>query len=94
VQEYDYEAQRKAAAAGRSFTSPAIITLILYFVLWIPGLIANIVFWREAKRVEKLIGRSPEGLGCLTWMLVVFIGIPVVVVILLMVTGGLAGILD
>jgi hypothetical protein len=39
--EHDYARQ---AAATRSYTTPAVITLVLYFVLWLPGLIANIVY--------------------------------------------------
>lgn len=53
-----------------SFTSKAILTLVLYFVLYIPGLIANIVFWNEARNVQARTGRAPEGKGCLTAMLI------------------------
>lgn len=60
---------RRYQAEGKSFTTPAIVTLVLYIFLWIPGLIANVIYWREANRVEELIGRSPEGKGCLVAML-------------------------
>lgn len=53
-----------------SFTSKAITTLVLYFVMYIPGLIANIVFWNEARNVQARTGRAPEGKGCLTAMLI------------------------
>ena len=74
----DYEALRRVNAEQRSFTTPAIITLVLYFVLWLPGLIANIVYLNEASNVQRISGRAPEGKGCLIAMLIVFVGLPVV----------------
>jgi hypothetical protein len=47
----------------KSFTTPAIITLVLYFVFWIPGLIANVVYYNEANSIQKRTGREPEGKG-------------------------------
>lgn len=63
---------RLMGAYSRSFTTPAVITLVLYFVLWIPGFIANIVYLREANKVKELTGEAPEGRGCLLAMLAVF----------------------
>lgn len=57
-------------------------TRTLYFVLWIPGLIANLVFWQAARSDEQLSGRTPEGKGCLTTLLAVFVVLPVLA------TGG------
>jgi hypothetical protein len=62
----------QAAAPQRSFVTPAVITLALYWFLWFPGLIANIVFWNEAKNVEHVTGKAPEGYGCLLVLFVVF----------------------
>lgn len=73
----DYEALRRMNAEQKSFTTPAIITLVLYFVFWLPGLIANIVYLNEANTVQRISGRAPEGKGCLIAMLVVFVGLPV-----------------
>jgi len=56
-------------AYARSFTTPAIITLVLYCVLWVPGLIANIVYLMEANKIQQITGQAPEGKGCLTAML-------------------------
>lgn len=44
---------------------------MLYFVLYIPGLIANIVWWSQANNTKNITGRSPQGMGCLTAMLIV-----------------------
>jgi hypothetical protein len=88
VQQYDVDQQRKMAAAGRSFTTPAIITLVLWFVFWVPGLIANIVYLKEATNVEKLTGRTPEGKGCLVGMLWGFIGIPAILLVILVIASS------
>ncbi len=66
----------------KSFTTPAVITLVLYVVLWLPGLIANIVYWLEAKRVEEETGRAPDGKGCLVAMLWVLSIVPAAFLIL------------
>ena len=47
----------------------AVLTLVLYFILWIPGLIANILFYREAREVKRVTGRAPAGMGCLSAMI-------------------------
>jgi hypothetical protein len=74
----DYDALRRINAEQKSFTTPAIITLVLYIVLWLPGLVANIVYLNEANNVQRISGREPEGKGCLIAMLVVFVGLPVI----------------
>lgn len=65
----DYERQR--AAATRDYTTPAVITLILYFVCWLPGVIANVIYYLQARQDEALVGREPQGKGCLLALLIV-----------------------
>jgi zinc-ribbon domain len=72
-----YYTDRRYVAATRSYTTPAVLTLVLYFVFWLPGLIANIVYWRAAVRDEKIVGQAPEGKGCLVALLWVFIILPI-----------------
>jgi hypothetical protein len=74
----DYDVLRRVNAEQKSFTTPAIITLVLYIVLWVPGLIANIVYLNEAKNIQRISGREPEGKGCLIALLAVFVGLPVI----------------
>ena len=62
-------AERRRAAAARSYVTPAVLTLVLYCVLWLPGLVANIVYLQAASGDEKLVGQAPEGKGCLSAML-------------------------
>jgi TRAP-type mannitol/chloroaromatic compound transport system permease small subunit len=62
---------------AKSYTMKAVVTLLLYFLLFIPGFIANIVFLGEANKTKKIIGRNPEGHGCLLTMFIiatVFVG--------------------
>jgi hypothetical protein len=61
----------------KSFTTPAVITMVLYIVLWLPGLIANILYLNEAKGVQRRTGREPEGMGCLWALLIVFTILPI-----------------
>lgn len=58
-------------AAEKSYVTPAIITLILYWLLWIPGLIANIYYLMDAKRAQETPGQVVTGVGCLWALLVV-----------------------
>ena len=60
----------RTAAGLKSYVNAAIIVLVLYWVLWIPGFVANIVYYMDAKRTEAVAGQSLPGTGCLTVMLV------------------------
>ena len=79
-----YEEHRKLAMAGRSFTGPAVITLVLYFIFWIPGLIANILFYKEAKEIKRVTGHAPQGMGCLSIMFWASI-VPLIVVVIVII---------
>lgn len=56
-------------ARTKSFTYQAVLTLVLYFILYLPGLLANVLFYSEARRAERIAGRSLPGVGCLLIML-------------------------
>lgn len=47
------------------YTTKAIVVIILYFVFYIPGLIANILWHNEGKRLEQITGHSIPGVGML-----------------------------
>lgn len=87
----EYAKARISIAAGRSYTNSAVLTLVLYFVLWIPGLIANLVYYNQAKSDMALTGHQPEGMGCLQAMLIVFIALPVGLLVLAMIAFAAAG---
>ncbi len=59
----------RAVARNKSYTGAAIITFILYWLLWLPGLVVNFLYYREAKNREQVAGTSLPGVGCLTVML-------------------------
>lgn len=46
---------------GRNYKRYAILALILYFALWAPGFIVNMVFLAQALGEERRTGRTPEG---------------------------------
>ncbi len=58
-----------ALAMQKSFTGKAFLTWFLYWILWFPGMIMNLVFLSEARRVARITGESPSGTGCL-WLLI------------------------
>ena len=92
-QPFDVDLERQRAAATRSYVTPAVITLILYFLLWVPGLVANIVYYIQSSNDQALVGRAPDGKGCLTALLVVFVGLPVAVIgifVVIALVGGIA----
>ena len=61
--------QEQIAARLQSFTTKAVAAVVLYWLGWIPGFIANILFYQEAKRTERIAGRGLPGTGCLGLML-------------------------
>ena len=83
------------AAPPRSYVTPAIVTLILYWIgFGIVGIIANFVYLSSANREWSRTGHAPEGRGCLVALLWCFVWIPlilcglVVIGILLYALGG------
>jgi hypothetical protein len=60
---------------------PALVTLIGYFLFWVPGAILNWHFLEEARKVERARGRAPAGADALRILVWVFVYIPL---------GGLA----
>ena len=87
-----YAAWQTQAAFSKSFTTPAIICLLLYIFLWVPGLIANIIYLNEAHKVATLTGTKPEGQGCLVAMLITFVCIPLGIGLLVAIGFIVAGI--
>lgn len=57
---------------NRSFLLHAVLVLLLYNLFWPVGIVMNLVFLRQAQRIEMLHGVSPEGKGCLEALLFFF----------------------
>ena len=88
---WQFAADSANAIIGKNYTVHAIVALVLYTFLWIPGLILNVVFLNQANRDQREAGKAPEGKGCLLWLLWVFGIIPVVVIVLLIAIGIVVG---
>lgn len=80
----------RAAARMKSYTGSAVLVFILYWLFWLPGLIANYMFYNEAKRMERIAGQSLPGVGCLSlllWLNILWIVGIVLFVMSLMASG-------
>lgn len=53
--------------------------MVLYFVLYIPGLIANLAYISAAQKEAERTGEASTGVGCLWSLLFVFVGAPVLI---------------
>ena len=74
-------------ARQKSFTSKAVAALVIYCFLWLPGLIANILFLNEAKAAQKVAGTSLPGTGCLSallWTQVALFGLVALIVVMIL----------
>jgi CDP-diglyceride synthetase len=78
-------------ARMKSYTGNAVLTFILYWFFWLPGLIVNYMFYSEAKRMERTAGQSLPGVGCLSIML--FLNAIVLVLGLLLICIMLVGLM-
>jgi hypothetical protein len=56
------------AARMKSYTPHAVATIVLYLIFWLPGLIANVIFHNEGKRMETIAGQPLPGVGALGLM--------------------------
>lgn len=59
----------RAHASMKSYTGSAILVFFLYLIFYPVGLIANILYYLDAKRMEQIAGIGLSGAGSLTLML-------------------------
>lgn len=85
----DVNSAARTAARLKSYTAHAVVVFILYFVLFLPGLIANVIFHNEGKRMEALAGQPLPGVGALglmrRWMFIAFVVVSVVLIVVLLI---------
>jgi hypothetical protein len=67
----------------KSYTNKSILVLVLYWILYIPGLIANLVYLLEARKITRDTGRNPEGAGCLQALFIIFGVLPIAFVLVI-----------
>jgi hypothetical protein len=77
--------QEQSTARALSFTTKAVAVVALYWLGWIPGFIANILFYLEAKRTERAAGKRLPGTGCLA----ILLGLNVVLLVIALALGAL-----
>ena len=65
----------RSAARMKSYTAAAVLVFFLYWLFYLPGLIVNYIYWKEAKEMEELAGQPLPGRGCLAAMLCFSVGI-------------------
>lgn len=65
-----YPAKRKPQPVAQSVGLQVAMTVFLYWVMAPVGLVANLIFWRQAKQMEQQLGYQPQYAGCLSAMLV------------------------
>lgn len=86
--EYD-RIQLRSLGLSKSYVGSAFLVLLLYWFLYLPGLILNIVYLNEAGRIQKASGVSPSGKGCLEALLFFYFWLPLSLFILAIVLGAL-----
>jgi len=78
---------------SKSFVGPAVLTLILYLVLWPIGFIANIAYLVKAQSYSSIVGRSVGGASLLKlWF--VLLGILPLLGLIAIVVLSIMGIVD
>lgn len=86
----DVDSGKKALMYTKSFVGLSFLTWAMYYVgVYIIGLIMNLSYLSEAKKIQKYTGRPPEGMGCLQILLFIHFYIPIIIVILTIISGGL-----
>jgi len=70
-------------ARMKSYVGPAALVFFLYFLFYFPGLIANYLYRKEAKRMESLAGQRLPGTGVINFMYWLnLLNIPLIVIII------------
>jgi hypothetical protein len=79
-------------ATMKSYTGAAVLTFFLYWLFFLPGFVFNIIYYREAQRMQRMAGHGLPGAGCLGWMLwvnVVLLILSVIGACIFIALGGL-----
>ena len=69
------------------YSTAAVIVLVLYLVMWLPGVIANISYLNAARRAEKAAGHKLPGVGALKVERFIFMWLPIILLLAYLVFG-------
>lgn len=77
----------RAIARQKSYVGAAVITFLVYWLFYLPGLIVNVLYLADARKTARVAGSAPAGLGCL-WIMLILGLLPLIVILLLMSSCG------
>lgn len=78
-----------SVARMKSYTGTAILVFFLYFLFYFPGLIANFIYYQEAKKMEEKAGMSLPGVGLLSIMLWINVAVVALSFLIFLIMGFL-----
>ena len=73
----------------KNYTTNAVVTLFLYFLFWLPGVIVNCIYLYDAWQTKEKIGHEPQGMGCLWALFAFFTVVPILFFIVVLLLGFL-----
>lgn len=84
-----YSHSEREAARLKSYTGKAVLVFILYWFLFIPGLIANQLFYNEGRHMEDIAGKPLPGVAALAfmrkWLFILMLVILAILIVLFLV---------
>jgi hypothetical protein len=60
----------RAIARQKSYVGASVVTFLVYWLFYLPGLIVNLMYLSDANKTSDLAGQKPSGYGCLVFMLI------------------------
>jgi hypothetical protein len=60
----------RAIARQKSYVGASVVTFVVYWLFYLPGLIVNLMYLNEANKTSDIAGEKPSGYGCLVFMLI------------------------
>lgn len=82
------DAVREEVWRSKSYTGKAVLTMVAYWLGWLPGVIANFYFLSDAKRAQEIIGYSPQGKGCLQFLIWTHVYLPLLGLLIVLLFFG------
>ncbi len=61
----------RGIARSKSYVGSAVVVFFLYLLFYIPGLVVNILYLRDAYQTHQVGGQMTPGTGCLIALLVI-----------------------
>lgn len=79
---------KTAIASTKSYVGEALLAWILYYIgFYFVGFIVNLAYLASANKLKRETGITPSGKGCLSFLLFVHFWLPLIVIVLLLISG-------